>query len=99
MAKDPAQRFASPGAVAQALEPFTQTPIGPPPDNEMPHLSAAALGSAVPEPETLVRSTTGQTLTGAARPAGVSSLTPAPRTPPGATRRPRASAVATSPKR
>src|SRR5579885_2755120 len=45
MAKDPAQRYQSPAAVADALAPWTQTPIPPPPDGEMPQLSAAATGS------------------------------------------------------
>jgi serine/threonine protein kinase len=44
MAKDPAQRPQSPKDVAEAVAPLTQTPIGPPPDDEMPHLSPAALG-------------------------------------------------------
>lgn len=44
MAKNVAARFATPGDVADALEPFTQTPIGPPTDAEMPHLSPAAMG-------------------------------------------------------
>jgi serine/threonine protein kinase len=41
MAKDPAQRFATPLEVAEALSPWTQSPIPPPPDDEMPQLSAA----------------------------------------------------------
>jgi serine/threonine protein kinase len=45
MAKEPAQRYALPAQVAEALLPFTQTPIAPPPDNEMPHLSPAASGA------------------------------------------------------
>jgi serine/threonine protein kinase len=44
MAKDPAQRPQTPHEVAEALAPFTQTPIGPPPEEEMPRLSPAALG-------------------------------------------------------
>jgi serine/threonine protein kinase len=42
MAKDPAQRYPSPVAVAEALEPWTQTPIPPPPASEMPQFSPAA---------------------------------------------------------
>ena len=45
MAKDPADRYAVPAQVAEALIPFTQTPIGPPPESEMPHLSLAATGA------------------------------------------------------
>ncbi len=44
MSKDPAQRPQTPQEVADALAPFTQTPIGPPPEDEMPRLSPAALG-------------------------------------------------------
>lgn len=45
MAKDPGQRYQTPQAVAEALAPFTQTPIPPPPENEMPQLSLAAMGT------------------------------------------------------
>ena len=44
MAKDPAQRYAVPAEVAEVLVPFTQDPIGPPPESEMPRLSPAAAG-------------------------------------------------------
>jgi serine/threonine protein kinase len=44
IAKDPAQRYQTPGEVAQALAPFTQTPIPPPPEIELKRLSPAALG-------------------------------------------------------
>jgi serine/threonine protein kinase len=47
MAKDAAQRYPTPAAVAEALAPWTQTPIPPPPDNEMPQLSLAAMGGAM----------------------------------------------------
>jgi serine/threonine protein kinase len=50
MAKDPAQRPQAPLEVAEALAPFTQEPIGPPPDGEMPHLSPAALGLTASDP-------------------------------------------------
>src|SRR5262249_36862370 len=46
MAKNPDDRYQTPGELAQALLPFTQTPIPPPPDEEMPQLSAAAQGTA-----------------------------------------------------
>ncbi len=42
MAKDPAQRYQSPAELAEALSPWVQTPIDPPPEHEMPQLSAAA---------------------------------------------------------
>jgi eukaryotic-like serine/threonine-protein kinase len=58
MAKDPAQRYQTPAEVAEALAEWTQTPIGPPPEHEMPRLSAAlrgptsADGSPSPTPRT-----------------------------------------------
>lgn len=44
MAKDPNQRFQTPLEIAQALTIWTQTPIAPPPEVEMPRLSPAASG-------------------------------------------------------
>jgi serine/threonine protein kinase len=49
IAKDPGQRYQSPLEVAEALASWTQTPIPPPPDEEMPQLSRAALPGG-PEP-------------------------------------------------
>ncbi len=49
MAKDPTQRYESPQAVVEALDPWTQTPIPPPPEVEMPQLSPAALGTGSPD--------------------------------------------------
>lgn len=43
MAKDPEARFAVPNAIVEALEPWTKTPIEPPPSSEMPRRSPAAL--------------------------------------------------------
>jgi eukaryotic-like serine/threonine-protein kinase len=45
MAKDPAQRYATPAQVVAALAPWTRTPIPPPPAEEMPRLCAAALAA------------------------------------------------------
>ncbi len=45
MAKDPAQRYQTPIEVAEVLAPWTQTPIPPPPEAEMPQLSPAAMGA------------------------------------------------------
>lgn len=45
MAKDPAARFQLPIELAEALAPWTQTPIAPPPEIEMPQLSRAAMGA------------------------------------------------------
>jgi serine/threonine protein kinase len=44
MAKDPTRRLQTPEAVIEALAPFTQKPVAPPPDHEMPQLSRAAMG-------------------------------------------------------
>lgn len=46
MAKDATQRPQTPREVAEALIPWTQTPIPPPPETEMPQLSPAAMGNA-----------------------------------------------------
>jgi serine/threonine protein kinase len=46
MAKDANQRPARPIEVAEALAPWTQTPIPPPPEAEMPQLSLAAMGTS-----------------------------------------------------
>jgi serine/threonine protein kinase len=45
MAKRREDRYQTPLAVAEALAPWTKTPIPPPPDAEMPHLSLAAAGN------------------------------------------------------
>jgi hypothetical protein len=42
MAKEPGRRYQTPAEVADALAPWTQTPIPPPPESEMPQLSPAA---------------------------------------------------------
>src|SRR5262249_32469577 len=53
MAKDPAQRYQMPQGAAEALAPWTQTPIPPPPDEEMPQFSLAAMGGGPPTDNTL----------------------------------------------
>jgi serine/threonine protein kinase len=45
MAKDANQRPQTPQEVAEMLTPWTQTPIPPPPENEMPQLCPAAMGN------------------------------------------------------
>jgi serine/threonine protein kinase len=67
MAKDPAQRPATPLEVAEMLKPWTETPIGPPLEEEMPRLSPAALGltavdytPAPPAPPSAPGSSSGQ---------------------------------------
>ncbi len=50
LAKSPAERFQLPVEVAEALEPWTQTPIPPPPEEEMPTLSPGAQRSGPGEP-------------------------------------------------
>jgi serine/threonine protein kinase len=52
MAKDPAQRPQTPQEVADALAPYTEQPIAPPPEDEMPRLSPAASGSRTPPTDT-----------------------------------------------
>src|SRR4051812_49026747 len=44
MAKDVNARYQTPQEIADALEPWTQTPIPPPPEREMPQFSLAATG-------------------------------------------------------
>ena len=44
MAKEADKRYQTPMEVANVLAPFTQIPIGPPPESEMPNLSPAATG-------------------------------------------------------
>jgi eukaryotic-like serine/threonine-protein kinase len=46
MAKRPQDRYQTPLAVVEALAPWTQTTIPPPPETEMPQLSPAARGSS-----------------------------------------------------
>ncbi|HVS36175.1 MAG TPA: protein kinase, partial [Gemmataceae bacterium] len=43
MSKDPSQRYQTPTEMAEALAPWTKTPIPPPPEAEMPQLSPAAM--------------------------------------------------------
>jgi serine/threonine protein kinase len=45
MAKKPDQRYQRAAEIVEALQPWTSTPILPPPDVEMPHLSPAAQGN------------------------------------------------------
>jgi serine/threonine protein kinase len=54
MAKDKNARYQKPAEVAAALEAITVTPIGPPPDVEMPRWSPAAMGVAGPASPTTV---------------------------------------------
>jgi serine/threonine protein kinase len=57
MAKDPAQRYQVPGELVEALTPWTQNAIPPPPEDEMPRLSRAAMVSGQAEPSLLMTST------------------------------------------
>lgn len=45
MSKNPADRYQSPADITTALAGWTQTPIPPPPEKEMPRLSPAAMGT------------------------------------------------------
>jgi serine/threonine protein kinase len=42
IAKEPAQRYQTPAELAEALAPYTQSPIDPPSDSEIPKVSPAA---------------------------------------------------------
>jgi eukaryotic-like serine/threonine-protein kinase len=50
MAKEPAQRYQEPADISNALQPWTQTPVPPPPDSEMPRLCPAVTGSGASGP-------------------------------------------------
>src|SRR5262249_47761330 len=47
MAKEPDKRYQMPGEITAALTPWTQTPIAPPGENEMPRISPAAAGASM----------------------------------------------------
>jgi serine/threonine protein kinase len=102
MAKDAGQRFQTPGAVAEALAPWTQTPIPPPPDNEMPQLSPAAMGGPTSSDGNAAGPKTPPT-SGDSAPRKVwqvSQTTPTPpTTPPQSKPRPAAPAPAPAPQR
>ena len=49
IAKEPAQRYQTPAEVAEALAPWTQTPIDPPSDKDIPQITAAARRAGVSE--------------------------------------------------
>lgn len=89
MAKDPAQRYATPGEAAAALEPFTRTIVAPPTEAEMPQLSPAATRGLVPDgaDTTVVRqdATTPRTPVPVAAPSSARRpVPPAPRAVPSA---------------
>jgi serine/threonine protein kinase len=91
MHKDRNQRYQTPTEVAQALDPYTQTPIDPPPDSEMPQLSPAATGPGT-GPETAQSSVTKhqpaagpkalQGMSPKSSPSNAPTSVPTPRTPP-----------------
>jgi serine/threonine protein kinase len=56
LAKDPAERQQTPLEVVAALDPWTETPIPPPPESEMPRLSRAAR-RAEPPTATILQAT------------------------------------------
>ena len=49
IAKEPARRYQTPAELAEALAPWTQTPIEPPSDKDIPKVSAAARIAGVSE--------------------------------------------------
>lgn len=108
MHKDREQRYQTPAEVVQALDPFTQTPIGPPPDAEMPRLSPAAAGpgsgaemtqtSAVkPTPVPVPRALQG--MSSKSSPSNAPTSVPSPRTPPPAAPTPTKPSVPPAPSR
>src|SRR5262249_48623525 len=88
MSKKQEERYQRPAQLAEALLKFTQTPIPPPPDIEMPQLSAAALGtptgppSAAMAPRTTTPAPRTPPATPAARPAATNGPVPPPPTAP-----------------
>jgi serine/threonine protein kinase len=78
MEKDPAARYQDPALVAEALAPWTQTPIAPPKDVEMPRLSLAATGVS-PVEATLVTSGASPAMPSAAPQRSWPGTTPSPR--------------------
>jgi eukaryotic-like serine/threonine-protein kinase len=95
MAKDAKERYPTPAAVAEALAPFTQTPIEPPTADEMPRRSLAAITPGSPSqvllpttpsprtvPSDLIRNRTASGTMAAVKPAGPKTPAPAgPMTP------------------
>jgi serine/threonine protein kinase len=57
MAKLPAERYQTPAEVALALAPWTQTPIPPPSEKEMPRFSPAATGPVPADERTVISAT------------------------------------------
>ncbi len=61
MAKDPAQRYPTPEHVIEALVPWTQTPIAPPPEEEMPALSPAMANLSDSQAQAVARASSSDT--------------------------------------
>ncbi len=55
MAKNPEERYQTPAQVHEALEPWTETPITPPTDDEMPRLCPRSKGPGSNDPSTIRR--------------------------------------------
>ncbi|MCI0684091.1 MAG: protein kinase, partial [Gemmataceae bacterium] len=93
MNKDREQRYQTPAEVSQALEPFTQEAVGPPPDAEMPQLSLAAVGpgaaadtaqAPAPKPQATPVPRALQGMSSKASPPSAPTSAPTPRTLPSA---------------
>jgi serine/threonine protein kinase len=83
MAKEMKERYQTPAEVVEALAPFVQVPIPPPPEIEMPRLSPAAMGSNPSEPSSVQPSSPSTAPTTVRREAarGPASPRPMPHTP------------------
>lgn len=78
MAKDAAQRYQNPRELAEALSPWVQTQIAPPPEREMPQLSAAAQAVGGGPQTTTVRQIPPQPKSGGNGSKPPSGMTPMP---------------------
>jgi serine/threonine protein kinase len=95
MAKEPGQRYQQPEEICAALAPWTQAPIAPPSESEMPQLCPAISGSATPAPSSSAPLVGPGSLTGrkpwqvaGAQPTSAPATTPRPSRSPAAAETP-----------